>query len=288
MSESEGRLFGDHDGPREFARQAFLTGAAVTLPAVVTLFVLSVVVEFVSKQLNPVVAVLGTLFGTQPTSEVGLKLFSVVLILVAIFGIGVWAERRPGRSGVGVFVDTLVSRIPGIGSLYRSIDEMSGLLLDSDTDSFQEVKLVEFPTEGSYSVAFLTSETPEVIGEATGHDEGMQTVFVPLAPNPVMGGYVLHVAADRVYDVEMTVEEGIQSIVTSGVATGQREEELTEGMLERVNRRFDRSDVIVGLDELEDYAADASDELEDRVQAARAKARSDGDVSREGEDSGKS
>ena len=283
MSQSDGTLFGDHDGLREFARQAFVTGAAVTLPAVVTLFVLSVVVEFVSQQLDPVAGLLASLFGIQPTSEVGLKLLAVVLILVAIFGIGVWAERRPGRSGVGVFVDTLVSRIPGIGSLYRSIDEMSGLLLDSDTDSFQEVKLVEFPTEGSYSVAFLTTETPDVIGEATGHDEGMQTVFVPLAPNPVMGGYVLHVAADRVYDVEMTVEEGIQSIVTSGVATGQREDELTEGMVERVNRRFDRSDVIVGLDELEDYAADASDELEDRVQAARAKARNDGDRNQDDE-----
>jgi len=100
-----------------------------------------------------------------------------------------------------------------------------------------------------------------------------------------MGGYVLHVAADRVYDVEMTVEEGIQSIVTSGVATGQREDELTEGMVERVNRRFDRGDVIAGLENLEDYAADASDELEDRVQAARERARSDGDVSGDGEDS---
>jgi hypothetical protein len=34
-------------------------------------------------------------------------------------------------------------------------------------------------------------------------------------------------------------------------------------MVERVNRCFDRSDVIVDLDDLEDYAA-ASDELEDR------------------------
>ena len=288
MSQPDETLLGDHDSPREFARQAFVTGAAVVLPAVVTLFVLSVVVDFVSQQLDPVARLLASVFGIQPTSEVGLKLLAVGLILAGIFGIGVWAERRPGRSGVGVFVDTLVSRIPGIGSLYRSIDEMSGLLLDSDTDSFQEVKLVEFPTEGSYSVAFLTTETPDVIGEATGHDEGMQTVFVPLAPNPVMGGYVLHVAADRVYDVEMTVEEGIQSIVTSGVATGQREDELTEGMVERVNRRFERGDVIAGLENLEDYAADASDELEDRVQAARERARSDGDVGREDGDSEKS
>jgi hypothetical protein len=54
-------------------------------------------------------------------------------------------------------------------------------------------------------------------------------------------------------------------------------------MVERVNRRFDRSNVIVGLDDLEDYAVDASDELGDRVQAAREKAWSDGDMSCESE-----
>jgi hypothetical protein len=35
-------------------------------------------------------------------------------------------------------------------------------------------------------------------------------------------------------------------------------------MLERVNRCFDRSDVIVDLDDIEDYAADTSDKLKDR------------------------
>jgi hypothetical protein len=46
----------------------------------------------------------------------------------------------------------------------------------------------------------------------------MQTLFLPMAPNPVMGGYVIHVSEERVIDVDMTVQEGIRSIVTSGVA----------------------------------------------------------------------
>jgi hypothetical protein len=161
---------------------------------------------------------------------------------------------------------------------------MSGLLLDSDTDSFQEVKLVEFPVEGSYAFAFLTADTPPVVEEATGH-EGMVTLFVPMAPNPVMGGYVLHVSPDRVVDVDLTVEEGIQAIVTSGVATGKRsDEEFSEGMLDRFERRLDAADTVVGIDELEAYAADASSQLEETARETVAAARDRTPVDAEGSD----
>jgi len=263
--------FQEYDGPRGFARQAFVTGTAVTLPLIVTLVVLGAVVDFVSQQLDPVVGFFTSVTGLQPASDTALKLVAILSLLAAIFCIGAWTERRPNRSGFGAFFDTLVSRIPGVGSLYQSIDEMSGLLLDSDTDSFQEVKLVEFPDQGSYAFAFLTADTPDVVCEGVGETEGMVTVFLPMAPNPVMGGYVLHVAEEHVFDVNMSVEEGIQSIVTSGVATGRRsDEEFTEGMLDRFERRLDAADVMVGIEELEETARET-------VAAARERAPMDVD-----------
>lgn len=258
--------FEEYDGPRGFARQAFVTGAAVTLPLIVTLVVLGAVVDFVSQQLDPVVGFFTSVTGLQPASDTTLKVVAICSLLAAIFCIGVWTERQPSRSGFAAFFDTLVSRIPGVGSLYQSIDEMSGLLLDSDTDSFQEVKLVEFPDTGSYAFAFLTAETPDVVREGVGESGEMVTVFLPMAPNPVMGGHVLHVAEEYVFDVDMTVEEGIQSIVTSGVATGRRfEEEFSEGMLDRFERRLDAADVMVGIEELEETARET-------VAAARERA----------------
>ena len=265
---SEMDAFEEYDGVRGFARQAFVTGAAVTLPLIVTLVVLGAVINFVSQQLNPVVDIVTSFTGLNPASEMGVKLITVLSLLAVIFCIGAVTERRPNRSGFGAFFDTLVSRVPGVGSLYQSIDEMSGLLLDSDTDSFQEVKLVEFPERGSYAFAFLTADTPDVVRDSVGEEE-MVTVFLPMAPNPVMGGHVLHVAAEHVYDVDLTVEEGIQSIVTSGVATGQRsEDEFTEGMLDRFERRLDAADVMVGIEELEETARET-------VAAARSKAQTD-------------
>jgi hypothetical protein len=122
-------------------------------------------------------------------------------------------------------------------------------MLESDAQNFREVKLVEFPHEGAYTLGFVTTETPEALRRPAGHEE-MLTLFLPLAPNPVMGGHLVHVPADRVRDVEMSVEEGVRTVVTSGVAVGdgatsaagrglsdRRLRELTE--IGHVERRVD-------------------------------------------------
>lgn len=280
------QLLDEYDTPSEYARRAFVTGTAVTMPIIVTLIVLGFVVNFVSQQLDPVVGFFTSTTGTTAASELTLKVTAIIVLLGLIFFIGILTEYRTTTSDIGLFFEALISRIPGVGSLYRSLDEMSSLLLDSDTDSFREVKLVEFPVEGSYSIAFLTAETPDVVTDATKQD-GMLTVFLPMAPNPVMGGYVLHVAEDRVLDVDLSVEEGIQSIVSSGVATGQQtQDELPEDMLGRINRRLDSADIVAHVEDIEQYAADASSRIEETARERMASAQST-ETDRESDDPGR-
>ena len=221
MSRSTGTTAQD---ARNYLRQAFLTGLAITIPSIVTVLVLVFAFNFISGLLEPLTLVFEDVFGLSSSDlpAVGVHVVSGGVLAVTILVVGLTAESRYGGGGLAKRVEDLLISIPGIGSIYRSIDEISELLLESDTDSFKEVKLVEYPAEGSYTLAFLTADTPEVVREATGHGE-MVTLFMPMAPNPVMGGYVVHVSADRVYDVDMTVEEGIQSIVSSGVAVNDPE-----------------------------------------------------------------
>ena len=209
--------------PRQRLRSAFLTGFAVTIPLIVTLLVLGFVVNFLTNTVNPFVGVVNATFGTEQLPEFVIEGFVLSVALVSILFVGLVAELSPANGTIDRSVTQVVSRIPGVGSLYRSVDEMSELLLNSDTESFREVKLVEFPDRDSYAVAFVTADTPEVIESATEND-AMTTLYLPMAPNPVMGGHVIHVPEDRVFDVDMTVEEGVQSIVTSGVAVEEPED----------------------------------------------------------------
>jgi len=205
---------------RAVVKDALLTGIALTVPLAVTILLLVFVVRFLASLLQPFVGSVVALLGLGTALEVlAVYLFAVVVIVIGLLVVGLAAKTSQGRR-IERTVTGAIERIPGIGSVYGSFTEMSELLLDSDSQSFQEVVLVEFPTDGSYAVAFLSAETPEFVLESTGHD-AMRTVFMPMAPNPVMGGYVLYVSEDRLYDVDMTVEEGIHSIVTSGVAVGE-------------------------------------------------------------------
>ena len=211
-------------------RQVLLTGAALTIPLLITVMILAFVVNFMLRTIRPAVTFVTARYGIGADLPSYLMETLAVFTLVAlVFVVGLVAETRSGDELERVF-DTAMARIPGVGSLYTSFNEMTDLLLSNDTQSFREVKLVEFPHSESYSIAFVTANSPPTIGDATGHD-GMMTLFMPLAPNPVMGGYVVHVPQDRVYDIDMTVEEGIQSIVTSGVATGDSDSKEYSGQL---------------------------------------------------------
>jgi len=207
-------------GFRELVREWLVTGAALILPLLVSLLVISVLLNFVSDLLDPLVTMLGRYFGFVETdttaSRALVKTVAVVVTVGAMLALGIVANRSPtGGRATRVFHNGL-ERIPGFGSIYTGFRQMSEVVVDSDVDSFQDVKLVEYPSEGSYTLAFVTAETPANIEQATGTDD-MVTLFMPMAPNPVMGGFVLHVGRERVVDVDMTVEEGIRAIVTSGV-----------------------------------------------------------------------
>lgn len=197
-------------------RQVFLSGASITVPFVVTVLVIGVVLDFVAKLLAPFAYAL-TLLGLTPGQD---DIMALGLVIVILFGIvflaGVLAKSRPATN-VGRGVGRVVEAVPGVGPVYTSFARMSDVMFDGDAPSFREVKLVEFPHAEVYSLAFQTSSI-RVTPEDAEHGEDMLVLFVPLAPNPVMGGFMVCVPADRVRDVDMTVQEAFQAVVTSGVA----------------------------------------------------------------------
>lgn len=208
---------------RERLRQSLITGTAITIPFILTVIVLGFVFSFVAQTLNPVVWLAGYL-DVEVAAPI-VQATTVLTLLVLVVAVGVVAEHTDGTWIAGGFHAAMES-IPGVSSIYNSFRRMSDILLESDVESFQDVKLVEFPRDGSYTLAYLTGRPPAELVAAAGHEE-MLTLFVPFAPNPVMGGFLIYAPESRVIDVEMTVEESVQAIITSGVAHS-REDDATE------------------------------------------------------------
>lgn len=193
-----------------------INGVVITIPLVVTLLALSIVLDVVLGFLSPVVdAVTGVLPNDPPEELVQL---TTLLTLVGFFAlIGFVAEYTPSER-ISQTVHGTMESIPGVGTVYTTVRRASDLLANDDTDQFQEVKLVEFPHKDAYMLGFLTADTPPTIEDSAGADE-MSTVMVPLGPNPTTNGFIVHVPAENVYDVDLTVEEAIRSIATLGVDT---------------------------------------------------------------------
>jgi len=213
-------MAGESPPDRGRLRRALLTGVAVIVPSVITLAVLGVVFNAIYDYLDAfssaIVPVLPP--GTLPVGrEIAIEVATPVVFVGSILLIGIVVEStRYGQRAVD-YADYAIEQIPGVGSVYEGFRQMSDAMLESDGGNFREVVLVEFPTEGSYTLAFVTSDTPETIA-APAESGKMRTLFMPMAPNPVMGGHVLFVPERRIVEVDLTVEEGIRALVTSGVA----------------------------------------------------------------------
>lgn len=219
----------------EEALDVVLTGIVVIIPMVITVYVLNAAFEIIASALDPVIKLLDWAGATDWAYRIGFidflvqvglytnvvdfltELIAVFLLVVVVVSIGLLARNRYGERLIDFF-DFVLGAVPGIGTIYTSFRRMGDVLLESSVDNFREVKLVEFPRDGVYVLGFVTNHAPMPVEQSVEID-GMTTLFLPLAPNPVMGGFLTYIPDERIYDVDMTVENAVRTIVTSGIAT---------------------------------------------------------------------
>ncbi|AZQ16197.1 hypothetical protein DOS48_14365 (plasmid) [Halorubrum sp. PV6] len=205
------------------------------IPVIVTLYIVSIAIGFIRNALDPLIRVLrwaGVIQRiesggfVQLLIEIGIytdvvafvsELIAIAVLVLVIAIVGIVGRNHYGQRVVDVF-DLMLSSIPGVGTVYKSFRRMGDVVLDEQDDKFQEVKLVQCFDENVYVLGFKTGDAPVTIEDSTDHEE-MVSMFLPLAPNPVTGGLLTYIPQSDVYDIDMTIEQGIQSILTSGVAT---------------------------------------------------------------------
>lgn len=211
----------------------FVRGAMFIVPTLVTVGIILFILQFLSRFLQPAASFIEDVFSIG-----GFLSDMTVILLIAIFILllGFVIETVPHGMAAADFFHTAVESIPGVGSFYAGFREMSTTIANGE-ESFRDVKLVEYPSEGSYTMAFVTADAPSNLEQSVGHkEEGMVSLFLPMGPNPVMGGFVIYVSRDRVYDIEISVEEGIQAIITSGVTISEPDSAIVG---EQIRRQLD-------------------------------------------------
>lgn len=186
----------------------FLTGLLVLVPLAITLWVLSLIIGTMDQSL----ALLPSAW--QPDQLFGRRIPGVgaILTLAFILIVGVLAHNFIGQKLV-LWWEALVGRIPVVGPIYSSVKQVSDTLLSSNGNAFRKALLVQYPREGSWTIAFLTGRPG---GDVENHLQGEYvSVYVPTTPNPTSGFFLMMPKADTI-ELDMTVDAALKYIVSIG------------------------------------------------------------------------
>jgi len=201
-------------------RSSFLTGLAVTLPALLTLAALKWLIGTISGVTDLLLFFLpksltheSLIYPHDGKGEMYAywSLVALMLAVVLISVVGVLARYYIGKKIID-WTDRVLMRVPLLNKFYGAIKQVNDAF-SGNKHSFQTVVLVEFPREGIYSIGFLTSEQRDEVQQKT--REKVVCVFVPTTPNPT-SGFLILVPEDKVTRLDMSVADGIKYIVSLG------------------------------------------------------------------------
>lgn len=184
-------------------RNIFFTGLLVLTPIVVTAYVFYQLFSKVDGLLG------GKLVELTGRTIPGMGFVAVILLILLV---GVLARNFIGKKVIQLGED-FVNRIPMINRIYSAVQQLSQAFFSGKRAVFQKAVLIEFPKKGSYCIGFQTSETRGEIQRQT--EKELLSIFLPTSPNPT-SGYLLFVPKEKVYSLQMTIEEAVKLVISGG------------------------------------------------------------------------
>lgn len=190
-------------------KRYLIAGLLVWVPLGITIWVL----HFLLSTLDQTLLVLPE--SARPEALFGFRIpgLGVVIAFLILVVTGALATNFLGARLIR-FWEGIFGRIPVVKSIYSSVKQVSDTLLSDTGNAFRKALLVEFPHEGSWTIAFLTGTPAPAV--AIHLAEEHVSVYVPTTPNPT-SGYFIIVPKSRVRDLDMTVDEALKYVISMGV-----------------------------------------------------------------------
>ncbi len=183
-----------------------MAGLLVVIPLGITIFILRFLFNLADGFLRPYIEKAVIFFRGEGVYIPGLGMAAGLLILYLA---GIFATNLLGSRLVH-YGESLFARIPLVKSIYTSSKQLMHVFTAGGKNSFRKAVYVEFPKEGSYSIAFITNSVPSESGKE------YYTVFIPTSPNPT-SGYVLILESHNVYPTNLSVEEALRVVMSGGM-----------------------------------------------------------------------
>ena len=141
-----------------------------------------------------------------------IPIFLLVLVLILYF-LGKFLAAGIGRIFWNFF-DRIIHRLPVVRNVYGAVKQVTDFVFSEREIEYTRVVAVEYPRKGLWSVGFVTGESMLDIESAA--NEPVLSVLMPTSPMPATG-FTITVKKSETVDLNITVEEAIQFVVSCGV-----------------------------------------------------------------------
>ncbi|MDB2614203.1 DUF502 domain-containing protein [Chlamydiales bacterium] len=204
-------------------KRYFVTGLIILLPVALTILI---VVFFFNLLTNPFEGIMISFLRSAGIFNKGFyflseeqlirytsKLLIFTFLIATTICIGFFA-RLFFINWIIRVGEAIVNRIPFIGSLYKTSQDVIKTIFTSNTKSFKQPVLVPYPNEYTYCLGLITRE----------HIEGLEgdqfkdpvAVFIPTTPNPT-SGFLLLFEREKVTYLDMSIEGALKYVISCGV-----------------------------------------------------------------------
>jgi uncharacterized membrane protein len=183
-------------------KRTLIAGILIAAPLGITVFLLASFVAMLDYFLAPVIELV---FGRHIP---GLGLITLLLLVLVAGMIG---SNIRGKH-VLELMEHVLARIPVFNWLYRTAKQLTDVLSPTGALQFRSVALVEYPRPEVYSIGFVTNMV--VLDSPGGGRRELCSVYIPT--NHVYIGDVVLVPKEKLIDTGMTLQEGLQCLLSAG------------------------------------------------------------------------
>lgn len=200
-------------------KKYFLTGLATLLPVAVTIWLVGLIVNFLTRPFMGLVTglICRIPFSGPWASEPVIRTISHALILLSLFLITAivgLVARWFFFNSILKLGDYILRKTPLINKVYKTAKEIINILFTSGKNSFKQVVMVKFPNDQCYCIGLVTREAPKTCAESLKTD--LISIFIPTTPNPMTGFLIVSPKSDVIY-LDMKSEDAIKYVVSCGV-----------------------------------------------------------------------
>jgi len=160
-----------------------------------------------------------------------LSAIAICLLIVLIYMLGRFVTVRIGAWFIGKFETLVISSLPVVRNVYSSIKQVTDFLFSENQIEVRKVVAFQYPSKGIWSLGFVTGESLlDIAGEA---GEPCVSILVPTSPMP-MTGYTMSVPKSETIDLNLTVDQAFQFIVSCGVLVPPQQKVTAEELEKRL------------------------------------------------------